>query len=136
MIISRNIMIFLVFFIYIFSVTLYRQEKIFVVTFQCGKVLVSFQCKKSDDNFRIVPEDRKPWIHWTLVLKTDLFLENLLYIGKQTNYQKQFLWNYSKVPPPQGQGRFIKIADPSVCPTRGDSTPVLGGDFPVEKCKI
>ena len=23
-------------------------------------------------------------------------------------------------PPPQGQGRFIKIADPSVCPTRGD----------------
>ena len=22
--------------------------------------------------------------------------------------------------PPQGQGRFIKIADPSVCPTKGD----------------
>ena len=27
---------------------------------------------------------------------------------------------YRKVPPPQGQGRFIKIADPSVCPTGGD----------------
>ena len=25
-----------------------------------------------------------------------------------------------KPPPPQGQGRFIKIADPSICPTRGD----------------
>ena len=31
--------------------------------------------------------------------------------GKQTNYSKV---------PPQGQGRFIKIADPSVCPTKGD----------------
>ena len=26
---------------------------------------------------------------------------------------------YSKVPPPPGQGRFIKIADPSVCPKGG-----------------
>ena len=29
-------------------------------------------------------------------------------------------WTTVKSPPPQGQGRFIKIADPSVCPTKGD----------------
>ena len=43
--------------------------------------------------------------------------------------KKHKIFNYNcylstaKSPPPQGQGRFIKIADPSVCPTGG------GGDF-------